>query len=458
MSDSDKKIAVPINPNVFGKVWPDVGTKKEIPAKDDPENYLKFYGEFEKTFTLFYAEEPFLGAVSCDITKKADPNCRTAYIAIGRNGKRPEIIIGYSPKLMRHLVDEEKTGVLKHEIYHLILGHVTYRYVSDPKEQKMQNWAQDLAINSIIGADKLPDFCLIPGKHPKDPIKGTPIEGPYADFIERTKPLEASDYYFEEFRKIRQKHGDDGLELSFGMGSMDDHDMWGEIDPDVANEIKDKINNLVDRAVKRADSRDQWGTVPQSIREMIRKLYSHEVDWKSVVRNFIGRSRSVQRNPTLKKINKKVPYIYPGVRRPLIANFACFIDQSGSMSDEDIAMLFGELQQLSALTEIDTYHFDTAIDFDSHMTWKKGNEFPKTLRTRCGGTNFDCIADFINDRRNQGRYSGIIILTDGYAPKMKAVRGARTLWVITPGGTMEHIRGGDLVVKMRSGSSKFKPY
>jgi hypothetical protein len=40
-------------------------------------------------------------------------------------------------------------------------------------------------------------------------------------------------------------------------------------------------------------------------------------------------------------------------------------------------------------------------------------------------------------------------LTDGYAPTLGVVRGARVLWVITPNGTTNVTRPGDLIVQLR---------
>jgi predicted metal-dependent peptidase len=242
------------------------------------------------------------------------------------------------------------------------------------------------------------------------------------------------------------------------LGSMDDHDGWADIDPEVTEELRDKVRSLVEAGVRRADQNNSWGSVPQQVQEYIRKMISREVDWKSIIRNFIGRSRTVERNSTIKRVNKKMPYIQPGVKRPMRANFACFVDQSGSMSDDDIALLFGELGQLANLTQLDVYHFDTEIDEASHKVWKRGDNTPRCLRTRSGGTDFQAIANFCNDQKNRNRWSGVIILTDGYAPKMGPIAGARVLWVVTPTGTLEHVRPGDLACQMKKDSGKFKSY
>jgi len=430
----------------------------------DPENVLKRSDEFDFDFLELYMHDPFIGACSMDVTKVADSDCPTAYIGVRKNGARYDVIMGYSPKFFRSMTREERKGVIRHEMYHMIFHHIFHRAVAGTADQKLWNWATDLAINSIIGAENLPKLCLIPGIRPLEKQKDgsmKPASNPYADFIAGAKKLEASDYYFEELKKIRDEQGDgeDDLNVIFdAMGTMDDHDGWGQIDPETAEELRDKMRDIVERAMKKADRNNEWGTVPQSIQEMLRKMMSKEVDWRSVIRNFIGRSRSLERNSTIKRINKKMPYIHPGVKRPLIANFACFMDQSGSMADEDIALLFSELGSLATLTQLDVYHFDTEIDEKSHKVWRKGDANPQCLRTRCGGTDFDSVANFANRHDNRGRWSGIIILTDGYAPVMSGINGARVLWVVTPTGTMAGVRPGDLAVQMSKDSGKFKPY
>lgn len=456
----------------------DINTKdKEIQGKTsklgnrlpdgtiDPECYLKRADEFDHDFLELYMHDPFLGTVSCDITKVADPNFPTAYMALkktvdGIGAKKNatyELVMGYNPKFFRSMAREERKGVITHELYHLIFGHLFLRSVADPQDQRLFNWATDLAINSLIGESRLPKLCLFPGKRPVDPETNKPIEGPYADFIAGAAKDQASDYYYEELKKIKSERNDPDLQLIFGgsLGTMDDHSVWGEIDPDILEELRDKIQGLVEKATNKADRNNDWGSVPHNIQEMIRKMFSREIDWRSIIRNFIGRSRSVERNSTIKRINKKMPYIHPGCRRPMIANFVCFMDQSGSMSDEDIALLFSELQGLSNLVSIDVYHFDTEVDLKSHRKWKKNDPFPP-LRTRCGGTDFQCIADFMNKPENRGKWSGAICLSDGYAPTMGATPSTKVLWVITPTGTMDHIRPGDLTCRMKKDNGQFK--
>lgn len=409
-------------------------------------------GEFDPDFMRLYMNEPFLGGVSAGITKLITDKMPTAYIGVQPNGKMHEIVMGFNPQFMRAQSEKQRQGVIKHELLHMIFQHIFTRAIGEQSYQLMWNWATDLAINSIIGADNLPRMVLCPGVEPIDPKTGKPVDNKYAEFIKNAPHGQSSDWYFEELRKIQEEMGDqdNSIAISSGIGTMDEHDGWQDVPPEVQEQVKDKVRDLIEKGVMRADKSNDWGTIPHEIQEVIRKMVSREIDWRSIVRNFIGRCRTMQRNSTIRKVNKKLPYIMPGVKRPLRATFACFIDQSGSMSDEDIALLFSELEGFAKETVLDVYHFDTEIDENSHTVWKAGKPFPPAHRTRCGGTDFQCVADFCNKPENRGRWSGVVVLTDGYAPAIKGtIVGARTLWVITETGTMDPIRPGDLAVQMK---------
>ena len=420
--------------------------------------------EFDHDFLKIYMDEPFIGTISAEVSKVADYDMPTAYVGMRPNGRSYEVIMGFNPNFMRSLNAAQRKGVIKHEMYHLIFQHIFERAPGDKKYQVLWNWATDLAINSIIGKNNLPDMCLIPGHSPIDPATGKEIEGPYAEFIKSAPLSQSSDFYFEKLREIEQEQKKQGNSNSVtvaagnGMGSMDDHGKWGEVPKEVREQLKGKVRDMMEKAARKAEkSADGWGSVPSEIAEVIRKIISKEVDWRSILRQFIGRCRSMERHSTIKRLNKKAPYLFPGHKRKYRANFVCFIDQSGSMSDTDIGMLFSELGTFAGYTDLDVYHFDTEVDERSHTKWKKGSAFPKAHRTRCGGTDFDSIREFCNRRENRGKWSGIVILTDGFAPTMGQVLGTRIIWVITETGTMSAVRKGDLAVQMKK-TKQFKRY
>lgn len=404
--------------------------------------------EFEPDFLALYMREPFLGAISMAVTKEIDRNVPTAYVTF--RGSTNELIMGYNPDFFRKLTPNERMGVIKHELYHIIFGHL----YEMPKDKFLWNVATDLAINSIIGKDNLPSSALVPGHRPIDATTKTPVQGDLADFIEQATPLQSAQYYFNELQKLELEKNE-----ADGFNTLDNHDRWEQSESqtsptssELARKLKDKIERIVGKAAKQAQKANSWGTVPNAIRDVIlANISSKEIDWRAILRYFVGCARSSERQSTIKRLNKKQPYIYPGFKRTRVANFACFIDQSGSMFNSDIKQLFSEIEQLAHIVPaIDVFNFDTEVDQANKVTWKKGA--PKIRRrTRAGGTNFQSIVDFCNSNQNIGKWSGVIILTDGHAdPPKNKIKNARTLWVVTSNGTDRFIRStGDLIINLK---------
>ena len=110
-------------------------------------------------------QEPFFAALSRTIEKRATTAIPTAGVRVNPQSAQFELI--YNPEFMGSLPDNQKLGVLKHEFYHCIFGHVTNR-TPEGGLKKLDNVAMDLAINSHLRGE-LPDMCCMPG------------EGPFAD-------------------------------------------------------------------------------------------------------------------------------------------------------------------------------------------------------------------------------------------------------------------------------------
>jgi predicted metal-dependent peptidase len=400
--------------------------------------------EFENDFLQVFMHEPFLGGISIAISKKPDVTCRTAYV--GFRESTMDLMFGFNPYFFRSLGHKEREGVIMHEIYHIVLQHLFERVVTDRKFMMAWNIGTDLAINSIIGHNRLPSMALIPGRIPSKMKNKKLIE-----YIKEAKPMQASEFYFEGVKKILEESDAD----DDGNSTLDDHTGWGEISEASRDQFRDKVRGMIQSAVNHADSRNTWGSVPSSMQEEIRKGLTHEVEWRSILKMFFGTARTLTRISSIKKFSRKMPGILPGVKRGTMAKFAFFVDQSGSMSDSDVSLCFAEVEGACKETEIDVYNFDTEVDEDSHKVWKRGKTFP-WARTRCGGTNFDAVAEFVNSPKNSGKWAGICILTDGGAPIMGTVRGAKTLWVITPDGSCDITRPGDLIVQLKRDNKQFE--
>ena len=375
-------------------------------------------------------DEPFFCNISRYVKKISTTSIPTAGVMVHEE----DITLYYNPHFFKELTASEIRGVLKHEFYHLIFLHVTNR---KKENHLLWNIATDLAINSLIAgyqdkAATLPGSCLIPGRRPtaakgkqnKEEQKGLSL----SDVIEKLPKDKSSDWYYEEIKKIAEEEAKKNGFSMDGVDSFDDHDMWEEIPEEKRDFYKEKVKNVIKKAAQTADSKNGWGNVPAHIREEIRTAFSNTIDWKATLRRFAGISQSASSRNSLKRINKKYPYIHPGRKKIRTARLAVAIDMSGSVGDEELEMLFGELAVLSKHVSFYVIPFDTSITEKECFEWKKGQRV-KPQRTRAGGTNFEAPTKWINERK--GKFDGLLILTDGMAAKPGPCHIKRA-WVVTP--------------------------
>lgn len=446
---------------------------------------MKHRNEVDTDFNLdqhlvqFLQSSPFMAQVSQVIRKVATNDLPTAGVAYDK--VRDEVVLYWNPDFFRSLSNSEVMGVLAHELYHVILLHISARRKSKPR---MWNVAADLAINSIIaksdgygshGSRTLPASALLPGQFPRIGVEGREMSAeekaaaPVAALIASFPHLQPSEWYYDKLNELakdqRKKalqqamkegqdpggsgeqegegtggegeggEGDGDGDIFGGIGEMDEHD-WDDLSEEEREYLNAKLRHVLDKAARHADSQARgWGNMPAEVREHIRSLVNGVIDWRDVLRQFVGSITTNHKHSTIKRINKRYPYIHPGNKRSRVANLLLAIDQSGSVDDAMLAEFFGEIESLNKQVAIDVVHFDCTVDENSLIRWRKGSK-REPHRTRGGGTNFDAPTDFANDPRSRGKWDGLIILTDGMAPRPGNSRIKRA-WVLGKGQKLE---------------------
>ena len=380
--------------------------------------------DLNRHLARYLKEEPFYAALSRHIEKYASNAIPTAGVCINPDSGTFELL--YNPDFFEKLTDDEVMLVLKHEFLHLILEHVTGR-MPDKSQMRMWNHATDLAINSEIfpkeckdSVKQIWDMCLLPGK-----------EGPYKDLPRG----ESADFYFDKIKEMveeQKKKGDKQEGQGNGEGQpgsgdpsdgegegsgFDSHEGWGEdgknpIPQEVRELAKERLRQAMNEAANDANRSGNWGTISQSMRKDIIKRLTSKVDWKKVLRYFIKTSQKADRQNSVRKINRRFPYIHAGKKSNRTAKIAISIDQSGSVSDAMLTTFFAELDHLAELADFTVIPFDDGVAEDKIYNWKKGSK-KKAERVLCGGTNFDAPTKYVNEKN----FDGHLILTDMCAPK-----------------------------------------
>jgi len=393
---------------------------------DDNNNDNPKFDLNEHTYRLLESE-PFFAAVSRRINKSISKAVPTAGVKVTKDGQFEMV---YNPEFFEKLTPKERSGVLKHEFYHLIFEHVTGRLPPEGMS-KMWNVATDLAINShLIG--ELPEGGCFPQQEPFE-------EYPIGQSAEYYYKMLKEDERFQPKDDDGDGEGAEGNGEGQGSGSglpdtMDDHSGWGGEDG-VSDESKQAIREVAQERLKQAmkDAVDEinssgrgWGSVGADTRKQIQDFIKPKVNWRSVLRYFIKTSQRANKRSTVRRINKRFPYIHSGKKVTRQAKIAISIDQSGSVSDQMLALFFSELSGLAKYAEFTVIPFDTEVQEDEVYVWKKGKR-QTWERVSCGGTNFDAPTAWVNARN----FDGHIILTDMEAPKPKPSKCQR-MWATTP--------------------------
>jgi predicted metal-dependent peptidase len=236
---------------------------------------------------------------------------------------------------------------------------------------------------------------------------------------------------------------------SGGMGdydSLDDHSGWGEAtgEDGATNQqiAEERLKDMIKKSAEEANSKG-WGSVSTSMRQTIMDSITTKVDWKKVLRSFVKASQKSSRRSTVKRINRRFPYIHAGKRSDRVARVAISIDQSGSVSNSMLAAFFSELEQLAKYAEFVVVPFDTTVDENLVYTWKKG-EKKQWERVMCGGTCFDAPTAYVNDNS----FDGHIVLTDMCAPKPIPSKCRRMWMTDSYGATQPYFKTHEKVLEI----------
>jgi predicted metal-dependent peptidase len=350
--------------------------------------------------------EPFFAGLSRRIDKRKTTDIPTAGVMVDK--KSAQFVLMYNPDYMEKLSDTQKLGVLKHEFYHLVFEHVTGRK-PEGGLTKQDNMCMDLAINShLIG--ELPDGACIPGVKP----------------FEWAEPGKSYEWYKANWQPMDNEDGEGEGGEGAPSDSFDDHSGWDEVE-NTENEIaKERLKEAIKKAAEEASQAGSWGSVPASCRKDILDRLKVHINWEKALRYFVKTSQRAEKRSTVRRINKRFPYIHPGKKIKRHAKFAVSIDQSGSVDDEMLVKFFSALDKLAKLATFTVVPFDTEVCEEHVFEWKKGKRY-KAERVRYGGTDFDAPTKWVNERE----FDGHIVLTDMMAPKPVASKCKR-LWVTTP--------------------------
>lgn len=395
-----------------------------------PSSYDLMY-EVSKARTRLVSRAPFFGYLAMQLRpRKSRPedDVPTAGIA-------PDGTVVINEEYVCKLKPQELAGVLAHEVMHPAL-HFWGRKGS--RHHMLFNIAHDLSFNFIItemakGEIELPDGALL------DPrFQGMSAEEIYAHLLKGDPKTPGR-------TKIACKGGGSITVDVNGKGGEDYKDCRDDLSESAAGQRAAKGDDAAQRqlangwklsiagAVQQHEARKTQGKLPAALQRFIEELLHPKLDWSEQLQRWMGENGrredySYQRpNRRSESIGSYLPSQCAGG----FADVTALIDTSGSMSQDRLKRILGELHGIC--TEMGSEIRVIIIDADIHedLTVEDALEVARKLK---GGGGSDLCPAFA--RLDEEGYDGAVIsFTDGMisVPENMPVGLKGALWVLEEG-------------------------
>ncbi|MFR0644725.1 DUF2201 family putative metallopeptidase [Limosilactobacillus mucosae] len=348
-----------------------------------------------------------------------------------------QLVLEYNDQQLSELSTDQLNVRLQHEVLHAIWQH-PLRYVSSTHPRKVA-LATDIAVNQYL----------------KTPPQGTMTLADLEKLLQR--PLAAhrdSRYYLRVLTHLTPAEKG-RIEKAWGKLEDDDenehqrnekkagkaqkaaasHQGW-QTDQSVDNPDlqKARLKSLLTKAWESLSQKNR-GLLPGEIQaELERLTHPEPLNWRQLLIRLLGKIPSGKQD-TRARFNRRQPLRMelPGQIDRLNADIYAFVDNSGSMSDQEVANVLTQLQYLAAQLnlQVEIVPFDAKVH-DEGVTRFLPGKSASYRRTGGGGTCFQAIFDWLQQNHIDRQQATIVILTDGWGESELNVHGYRNvLWLLS---------------------------
>jgi predicted metal-dependent peptidase len=420
--------------------------------------------DVSRAIIALYMSEPFFAHIVQGLPRRIDDTTATAAVALVGDA----IELRVSPTFLRTLSKDERTAVIKHEVLHVVLKHLTR---DQGRQPLLWNLACDVVVNDLIGRWPLPEGAVTRASFPDlDLPEDATAETVYTKLkalADEGKPPSQSKAPLSA--KALEERMTDAEETA--VGGHSDHSAWrgrrgaspvgGSLTAGTASGGGMAADALIDGLLTRAADRigaAAWGSIPSTLRDAVtaaRERGRPQVDWKRTLRIFsasAGRTRLVtttRRESSRyghaslpgRAIDPRAPIggrLVAGTKIKRLHALLVAIDTSGSISTEQLQLFFREID---AIWRTGATVVIAACDAAVHNTFDYTGKVPETL-VGGGGTAFEPVFVWMNEQRAR-RFDGVVYLTDGHGPTPTTRPSCKLLWVVTDeSGMGEHLPWG----------------
>ena len=401
-------------------------------------------------FSMLSKNDNFFGSFMVQVDRSLDASLPTgAGIRMSLTG----IQFVFNPSMMADLPLVQAKAEIKHQIYHLINGHISRKKdLRGVYENRILNFAADIAIDQYI--DDLP---------PWEPTllsvseaigirlpEGLSMEA-YAELIK--KALEQPKEDASQDEKDENDENDEKDEKESPGYSEDepagDKNQDGESDESVEEEDKatkhdenrcheiwemseGAVIEAQDELIRGIVQKSMRGEIPDGLEEAVDRLrQSPELPWQKILRNLAGTIPAPYRKTVTRK-NRRQPdrLDLRGSLPRYETELVVAVDTSGSMDSVDLRKAVNEIFEMLKSTR----HKVTIIECDAKVQRAYELERPSDMKTVFkgrGGTKFSPVFKYI--REHDLPNALLVYFTDGGGEEVLEEKpvNKNTLWVLT---------------------------
>jgi len=321
------------------------------------------------------------------------------------------------------LSEKELSGVLAHELFHCILGHMDRR---EHRIEKTWNIATDYVINLLLieSGFVLPKGALFDRKY-----RGMPAEAVYRQLL-----------------KLESESDDRNFDVHlYESGAVN------RIPVDVTLPSKIARRRLRRQLISEVRNGLQ-GRLAGLVTEELTKALSKEVHWSLLLANFTSgiRKSDFQLFPPNRKHLWR-GFCLPSLGVPGPNHLVIAIDTSGSMDIDLLSRVLGELDQLRMMTECKL----TIIECDAEVqkvsefeSWElTTNLFEHWHMSGRGGTSFDPPFRWIEENLfGISKPDAVFYFTDGFGSAHGPAPSIPVVWLVPEHGAKEFPFGSIITV------------
>lgn len=375
----------------------------------------------QKTTIDLLLKEPFFGQILSHLKKELSDKTETIAIVVENN----DLSILINPDYWNNTLykSELKIGELKHQLLHLIFGHlgrsVTYQ------NDDLFGIATDLAINQLIKKEQLTFDAIT-----------------VDDFSDVEFPLhKTADFYYQRFLKILVEPEYSGTSaraflqktLTEGNQKLQQHSFWGQQETKSSEQkiIEQKILSALSTAWERYKSSNDIGNLPQGLIQQMKQQTERlqpNINWRRLLRIFTTKSRKTYLKNTIRRPSKRYG-TSPGTKIKSHQKILVAIDTSASVKPELLQHFFDEIYHIwrqGAMIHI------VECDVEIHRKYDYNGKTPELVKGK-GGTDFNAPIVYAN---NIFLPDAIIYFTDGKGKTPEITSRFPLLWILEIDGKL----------------------